>query len=467
MNDNIKDKKEKKRLPLLFTALLVLIFLYMGFKVRDYFTNKPFSTYEVHRGYLSRNNTIMGICLRDEKTFKAAKSGHINFFVGEGQRVGVNTTVYSIDNDGGIYEYIKESRQDLNIDELRQVRDITRDFKRNYNLDFYSRVYDYEIELESYLNNVQADRALKKLKKLNEKTSLGYNKYNASATGNIAFYVDGFEKATLKDAKNIDIENFDYDRHSIRNNDEVGTKDVAYKLLMSEKWQMLCRINEDIYNKLSEIIRNKGNVDKSLNLKVKFLADGSMTNCRLEIDKDNGMYYALLYFTDSAIRFLDYRFMEVELQLKQEVGLKVPVTSSVSKAFYEVPIDFVTRGGNFDEPGVLKKIVSSDNTVSYSFTEIDNIPIKKDVAYIAVSAFEGDAVIAKPEDTSHELRLTDKVNLLGVYNVNKGYTDFNYINVIDKNDQYYVVDDKTSTLKEYDYIILDSTNVEENMIPNS
>lgn len=53
------------------------------------------------------------------------------------------------------------------------------------------------------------------------------------------------------------------------------------------------------------------------------------------------------------IRYADERFLDLELILEDESGLKIPKSSVVSKGFYAVPEDYLTQGGNSKSTGVL------------------------------------------------------------------------------------------------------------------
>lgn len=159
------------------------------------------------------------------------------------------------------------------------------------------------------------------------------------------------------------------------------------------------------------------------------------------------------------------------MQLKQNVGLQIPITAIVQKSFYKVPAEFIDRGGNklsdTGSFGVLKKLINvSENKMDKQFVELGKVPRDEEFAYIPVDKFEDSQIIVSPFDNKTEYLLSDKVSMNGVYNINKGYAVFNYIEIIDKNDQYYIVDDKKSVLSEYDHIILEGKTASENMILN-
>ena len=56
----------------------------------------------------------------------------------------------------------------------------------------------------------------------------------------------------------------------------------------------------------------------------------------------------------------------------------------------------------------------------------------------------------------------DKASLVGVYNINKGYAVFKQINIIYENEEYAIIETKTSYgIALYDHIALDASEIKE------
>jgi len=465
----IKNKKEPAGSPVILSIIVVIIIVYIIVHLFRYFTTKVPAVYEVKFGYLSQNNVLRGICIRDEKIVKCNAEGHINYFVGEGQRVGVNTTVYSIDNDGEIYEYIKDTKDELSKNELKDLRDIIKNFSNTFSTVNFEQVADYRSKVDNFLTDLKADKALNRLKKLQNKTTVSFNKYRAKDTGNISFYTDGLEGInldTLKE-KGFDMINENsYEKNVIRNNDIVDKKTVAYKLLNNENWQIVSEIDRKTYSKFDEIIKNSGNLDGTVNVKLRFVIDNTTTNSILELYKNGEKFYAILNLKDSAVRFLDYRYLSVELLLEQIKGIKIPITSVTSKTFFEIPREYLTKGDGKDKDGVILRTVDKNSKPLSKFVEVNKV-LTEGKCFIASEELKEEYIIENPDNPSKTYSLRLNSSLQGVYNVNKGYCIFNFVDIIDKNEQYYIVDSLISELKEYDRIILDSSLANENMLLNS
>lgn len=60
------------------------------------------------------------------------------------------------------------------------------------------------------------------------------------------------------------------------------------------------------------------------------------------------------------VRYAKDRYLDIELILEDESGLKIPKSSVTKKDFYLVPENYLTQGGNSKETGVLINNDSDD-----------------------------------------------------------------------------------------------------------
>ena len=99
-------------------------------------------------------------------------------------------------------------------------------------------------------------------------------------------------------------------------------------------------------------------------MRVKFLSDDVTQNATFSIlTSTNGSYYGKLDFTSGVIRYLDSRFLDIELVTNAATGLKVPVTSVVSKKFYTIPVEYGTQGGDSNSVGFLRYKRAEDGSL--------------------------------------------------------------------------------------------------------
>ena len=203
------------------------------------------------------------------------------------------------------------------------------------------------------------------------------------------------------------------------------------------------------------------------------------TSIKTKIDKDNetlwadlslltkdGKYFACLTYNTSMIRYVDDRYLDVELITEDKSGLKIPKTSVVEKEYYEVPSEYLEQGGNSSSQGVLVQTSSRSGNAAAEFQEVGTCYFSdsKDTCYIDTSLFKEGTVLVKPE-SQDTMTLGKTKKLKGTYNINKGYTIFKRIEILCESDEYYIINSSTASgLTNYDHIVLDGSSVKENEI---
>ena len=94
--------------------IFALIFVYMSLSVYTYIRREKIQFYEVVDGGIVNDRSYTGLVLRDEEVKYTDRAGTIDYYVREGKRAAVGTTVYSIDEEnkmaGDVYKRQRESR---------------------------------------------------------------------------------------------------------------------------------------------------------------------------------------------------------------------------------------------------------------------------------------------------------------------------------------------------------------------
>ena len=88
------------------------------------------------------------------------------------------------------------------------------------------------------------------------------------------------------------------------------------------------------------------------------------------IHNADGNTYAQLSFTNSMVSFISDRFLDVELIINDQTGLKIPNSSIVNKDFYLIPEGYLTKGGDSSNDGVIRQCFLEDGTLSLSLIHI-------------------------------------------------------------------------------------------------
>ena len=152
------------------------------------------------------------------------------------------------------------------------------------------------------------------------------------------------------------------------------------------------------------------------------------------------------------IRYAEERYLDLELILEDESGLKIPKSSVVTKKFYTVPKDYLTSGGNSSGTGVLVYI--SKDQSQFQSVEVYYSDEESNLVYLDYDAFDSNTVLKKP-DSSETYELTKTKKLKGVYNINKGYAIFRQVQILCESDEYYIVaSGQDYGLTNYDHIAL-------------
>jgi hypothetical protein len=225
-------------------------------------------------------------------------------------------------------------------------------------------------------------------------------------------------------------------------------------MITSEKWSVMIAVDNDRIPRLDE----EGYVE------VKFLKNQYTSWAKVNVlgSANDDQTFVELQFNNSMITFAKDRFVEIEIILDDDLGLKIPNSAIVEKEFYLIPKQYLTRGGNGAQEGFMIETYDENGQISKQFMEVTLYSENDTDYYVDASIFNPGNYICDPE--SDEKYPISKVGtLVGVYNINKGFADFKEITVLYSNDEYSIVKSNTRYgLTEYDYIILDAASINEN-----
>ena len=200
-------------------------------------------------------------------------------------------------------------------------------------------------------------------------------------------------------------------------------------------------------------------------IKIRFLKDAKEAYATYSIVERDGQQYLILSLKSAIVRYASERYVEIELLLSEETGLKIPNSAITEKEFYTVPIDFFLKGGDSSDEGILVERTDKDGKSTTEFVT-PTIYYETDDTYYIDSEYVSSGDILQKPDSSETYRVgTDTASLKGVYNINKGYAVFKQIDVLYQNEEYTIV--KTGTtygIALYDHIALDGTKIDENQL---
>lgn len=456
MADNKNNEKiTKYRKPLNINIGIIIfgvLFIYIIICMVMYVKTEHLSGYEVKNGSLTVNNVYRGIAIREEKAYPSKSAGYIYYFMPEGSHIACGDLVYAVDSAGTLAELEQSgtNENDLTNKDLEDLKSKIVNYRSNFDVTNFSTVYDFKYELQ---NEVSKLNNLSKLNVIDNLSSAsGINKYYSDAPGALVFSTDGYEDLT---AETVNVSHFDetvYEKTQYLSNDLVGNGDNIYKIVTDEDWELVIQVPVDRVKELveAEYVQTKF-------LKDQFTLWGKVTVYGLTEDGEN--QFVGLSFTTSMISYITDRFLDVELVLEEDTGLKIPNSAIAEKNFFLVDKKFIYQSNINGKDGVLRETYTEDGEITTEFIETTIYNEEDDVYYLDESVLQiGD--VLHMEESTETMTVSKQASLVGVYNINKGYADFKQINILYWNDEYSIVESNTMYgLNCYDHIALDASSV--------
>ena len=436
--------------------LFGLVFVYIIVVIVLYVQSSPIVGYQVKSGSLSSNNVFTAIALREEKLFYAASSGYVNFYAREGEKVAAGNLVYTVDESGKLSEYLSAGEygeNELTDDELSSIRTDVTGFSASFDPLRFETLYDFKNNMETDVQRLANSSVMDGINSLNQSGNGDLiNFYYAESPGIVVYGIDEYENLTPAQGTEKDFDRDAYVRKQLLGNDLVATGDPVYKECVNEDWSIVIQVDEE---KAAEL-------EEAGYVRVRFLKNQDEITGKVAVFRQDAEHiFAQLSFTNSMLIFCKDRFLDVELILEEEKGLKIPNSSIVNKEFYLVPKEYVIDGG--DGYQVLRTAYMEDGTTSQEVAKVSvhNYDEETGEYYIDDTNLRIGDILLKT-DSADTFVVSKRGTLIGVYNINKGYADFKQIHILYQNDEYAIVQSGTHYgLSEYDFIVLEADTVNE------
>lgn len=440
-------------------VVFVIIIIYIGFNLFSYFTSDTVSEYEVGQGTIATNHIYHGLILRNETVVYAGQSGYINYYVKNASKASVNDIIYSIDTNGSLSKQITSAvsdGKDLDREVLDEISSKIDLFRNPYDPNTFSTVSSFKNEINAQLSQSLSINALSSLKD-DVKSAMENNtfyKKKSESPGIIVYYTDGYENITTDNFTADSFKMTNYNKNTLENQSQVSAGDPAYKRVNSEIWNLLLPVSSDLVKQLKD----------SEYVKVRFCKDDFTVTVPFSVLKKKGNYYLNLTIRTAMIRYVNDRFVDVELVVSEKTGLKIPNSAIVKKEFYAVPKNVFTKGADSSDPGLMIE-TSPGNTDSVRLVQPTIYYENKDSYYIDDESVTTGDVAVKPDSSSTYTIGSDVDKLTGVYNINKGYAVFKRIDILTQNSKYTIIDTGTDYgVALYDHIALDGSKLKEDQL---
>lgn len=471
-----------------------IIFIYMSFSVYTYLKREKVQVYEVVEGGIVNERDYTGIILREEYTKYTDRAGYINYYMREGKRASVGTSIYSVDETGSLVSFLAEhpeANAALNEENIQDLKKQLTSYSLTFDDENFRSVYDRKYSLEALVLEYTSFNALGNLDALMEQAGVNFYQVRSDQAGVISYAVDSYETLELTQ---ISEEVFDQTAYTMamtraRSGEMIPKDSPIYKIITSDDWSVVFPMTE-------EDIQDYGQ-ETSLTIMPNG-SDLTLNGAFSMITGADGKPYGKLDFDRYMVQFVSDRFLSFEIVSKRITGLKIPISAVTEKNFYLVPVGYLAQGGDgkSTDTGFMKETYSEQGTsvvfvpttIYYSTEEYYYIDVSDDSGLMAgdylvkptgeniaeedaAPEAEGETMeetneaaskAARAAETDGRFQISASASLQGVYNINKGYAVFKQIDVLSSNDEYYTVRKGISYgLAVYDHIVLDAATVEE------
>ena len=429
-------------------AIFAIIFLYLTIMTGRYLLTPKIKMYEVLEGDIASTSYYTGIAMRGETVVTSEYAGYVNYYLRERQKAAVGNLIYTVDESGSMTEYLNHSAGDesrLSEENLKELKKLLSAFSASYSDEQFSEVYDLNASLSSMLMEYMNISTLNGLSdQADSAASVSFRKCPAALSGIVFYSSDGMEGLT---PEQLTADTFSQENYS--RTFPLSEEDVA---LYGNETSLSVRFAEK-------------DLDAQADFSIVHGADGAS--------------YGILTLDKYMIQFAGERFVDLEIRTSQAKGLKLPRTAMTSQDAYVIPMEYLTTGGNSLSEGFYREVYREDGSISTEFVTADILRItseaEKDAAeaagepipdycYVSTSSLaQGDMIILP--DSNERFRVAEKQSLSGVYNVNRGYAAFRYVNVIDENEEYCIVEKHVYySIRTYDHIALHGSDCREGEI---
>lgn len=420
------------------------------------------SIYEVQNSYIDTNISTTALIVREEKLVNAESSGYVSYYVRNGEKIGKNKTVYTIDETGSVYEQLKDSDTEaltMTDDALTEVRTRISTFENYFDYSNFSELYNFRYDIENTVLELTNEALIEQLTSLDDAADSisTYKKVTTTEAGIITYYEDGYENFNVDKFKASDIDKSSYKKTTLKTGEIINAGDPVYKLVTSENWYLVAPLTNDETDELKDKERIQINIHNS----------SKNISCDFRLTEQDGQGFAIISLNQQMVNYINDRYIDIVILMDQNNGLKIPNTSITEKKVYKIPIDYLSKGSDSTEEHFLNvKKIDEKGEVTIKQTAPTIYKSDDSFCYIDPNDFSTEDVLVNT-DNNETLALSqaDTAKLKGVFCVNQGVAAFRYIEILYQDDEYTIVEaDIDYSVAWYDRIVLNESMVKENQI---
>lgn len=444
------------------TCIFIIILIYVLIRIFMSIPKEALSIYEVQNSYIDTNINTTALIVRNETLINADSSGYISYYVRDGEKIGKEKTIYTIDETGSVYEKLKDSTSDqlaLSDSGLTEIRTRISNFENYFDYSGFSDVYNFKYDIENAVLELTNEAVIEQLTSLgdNDASTSTYKKISTKEAGIVTYYQDGYETFDIKNFKAKDIDKSTYKKTTLKTGEIVNTGDPVYKLITSENWYLVAPLSDTEVKAL----KDKNSVQINIHNSSKNIA------CNFELTKKGDSNFIILSLNQQMVNYINERYIDITILMDQNNGLKIPNTAIAKKKVYKVPTDYLSTGSDSTQKNLLN-VKKLDDKGEVTIKQVKPAIYKTEDKYCYINPDDfskEDVLVNIQNDDTLSLSKADSTELEGVFCVNQGTASFRYIDILYQDTEYSIVKpDVPYSISWYDRIVLNQTMVKENQI---
>lgn len=444
------------------TIIFIIIFIYVFIRIIMSLQKESLSIYEVQNSYIDTNISTTALIVREEKLINADSSGYVSYYVRDGEKIGKNKTIYTIDETGSVYEKLKDADTEalsMSEDALTEVRTRISTFENYFDYANYSDLYNFRYDIENAVLELTNEALIEQLTSLDDDaTNIStYKKVTTTEAGIVTYYEDGYEDFNINKFKASDIDKSTYKKTTLKTGEIINAGEPVYKLVTSENWYLVAPVSE----KEAKALKDKETVQINIHNSSKNIS------CSFRLTTEDDQNFIILALNQQMVNYINERYIDIVILMDQNNGLKIPNTSITEKTVYKIPVSYLAKGSDSAETQFLN-VKKLDDKGEVTIKQVQAAIYKSDdkFCYVDPNDFSSEDVLVNTDsEETLSLSQADTSKLQGVFCVNQGVADFRYIDILYQDDEYTIVKtDVDYSIAWYDRIVLNQSMVEENQI---
>lgn len=440
--------------------IFAIIFIYVIASIIKSLSRDPITTYKVGSSNINNNINCTGIALRNENEVTSSKSGYLIYFVRDGDKVKKSTPVCTVDETGNVIAAIKSAGESddgnalFTASDYNHIRNTIDVYKSSYSDVNFSNLYNFKSEIESKVMELSSQVMMEQINSGGAAVSSTLQTIKSESSGVITYYIDGYEKKTPETLSLDDFNQANYKKVSLKSGDILDAGSTVFKMISDENWHIVCLLNKDQAMQIQS------------EEKIRFTINGSPNEfySSFSILPKGESYLLVLPLGKYMVDYIDERFLNIEVILNKFEGLKVPNTAIVDKEVYKLPKNYVPE----DEETSVKTVnllrvdeKATDGDAKEENVELIIYKTDDDFYYVDKDAFrDTDQIYSKGKSSTISVLSLERAEMTGVYLANAGIADFKEVTIVKSQDEFTILKNDEN-LKEFDNIVLDSSEVED------